>query len=717
MITIEYRKRIKEYLYQGSMKAIARSAGVTTATIANWFCGIVMNICVDHKKRVWLSYEYLKGYGISENSIDNWKKRHIGRYYHFDQQTFIDYDTIPAPTRKKLPDKLFLIQDAGDEEQNALQHYFFRELNEAYNSMNVNKFRNEILKISDRFSNDELLKFSRKAAVFERILSIYHGKKGDINPLHKAYLQLFPDGFSMRNRLIMAIKQARTKGILSVAVNRSCLNKPKETYTENYKFYAMSILSHSKGYYISDAYKKFKEQCEDDKIKTPSFKWFWNYYRNNKNDIDRGRLGASAWEAKNMYYMKLIQAEYSGDQFQIDGWRIPIYGKKLNSKGMIERFVTYNLLTVMDVHSRKIIGYDISEKENTETILKGIEMAIKETGILPFEIVSDNHSFHKTEEAGNLKKELFDLGVTWTVSSNPKRKVVVERAFETLGDKHFRNQYGYIGGGIRSKKENAIPPSELVDKYTKTDNLLTYTQIVGITAGVIDEYNNTVIDKLKDTPNTMYEKSERPHAIPCNDFQRALLFFPKKTLKVSHGQITMIQGVHKYEYILPSEFFKKYNNQKISVRYIKDKPDEVYLFDLQTDEHICISKQKEAAHAALANQTDRDKQLFLNNSGRNKGAKSDKKMEKLFKAANGDNLDAHERISKRTASKDMIAEIKGNPVIRGQIQEQFGFNVDKIPDLPKIDEMLIPGLKPRKEKDIKRPCQREGIMEKLTIGI
>jgi hypothetical protein len=185
-------------------------------------------------RRVWLSYEYLKDYGITVDAIKKWSVRHIGRRIHFSDRTYIDYDTIPEPTRKHLPNKECLRQDSKLYEREKRQQELFDELNKAYQSIEVGRWRNEIRAISDRLKNEDVEYFARRAVVFERVLEVYHGACGDLECLHKAYLRLIPDGYTMKNRFAMAIKQAKEKGILSVAVNYNhltCRKKPIRTNT------------------------------------------------------------------------------------------------------------------------------------------------------------------------------------------------------------------------------------------------------------------------------------------------------------------------------------------------------------------------------------------------------------------------------------------------------------------------------------------------------
>ena len=678
-----------------------------------------MTINIDYRKNVWLSREYLINNGVMVFTIERWRERNICKYTHIDQRLFINYDTIPAPTRLKLPDKAVLICDYERERADGLQQYFFLELFDAYNGIKTGFWRNEILKLSDRFSDERLKEFSRKAAVFERILSIYNGKKGELEPLHRAYLQLFPDSFSKKNRFCMAFRQARKEGVLSVAVKHTCLNRPEEKYKEDHKYFAFQVLSHNKGFELTAAYEIFSNACEAEKIGVPTFKWFWTYFQKNRNDIERGRLGASRWEAKNGNYAKIIPALNAGDQWQIDGWRIPFYGKKLNGEGKIERFVEYILFTVLDAHSRKIIGYSIAESENTEMILKGLEMAVKDTLTLPFEIVSDNHSFHKTQESGSLKDGFSKMGVTWTVDSNPRRKAILERAFRTLGDKHFKKRFGYVGQGIRTKIETGVTQPELMDVITKTVNMMTFEQIVAVTASVINEYNNSQVKILKDTPVNLYAKSERPNAIPVDDFKRMALFVLKTEHTVKHGQITIRRGGHVYEYQLSAQYTGKYNNQTVGVRYTD--LEKIYLYELKTDEPICIVKPKTAIHGALANQTEKDREALQKNTGRKKGieVQSRERREQILELAEQlGKGGAYERMNKLTTPKDALQEIRNNDFLRNQIFERFGFNVDNVPDLPVAGEMLDTALKPRKEKENRYPFHREkGTMEKMTIDI
>lgn len=499
----------------------------------------------------------------------------------------------------------------------------------------------------------------------------------------------------------MAFGRARKNGVLSVAVDKRAFIKHPGVFLEDHKYLATFILGHSKALSITAAYDKFTEACIDQNTEIPSFTWFKEYYYDNKGIIDCGRYGEYAYQNHEANFAKIIQALNAGDQWAIDGWTLPIYCWKPNAKGGKEYFVRYVLFTVMDAHSRKIIGYYIAESENTETILKGLETAVKNTGTLPFEIVADNHAFNKTKEAGNLKAQMEALGVTWTVDSNPRRKSTLERAFHTLGDGFFKNYYGYIGQGVKSRIKNGITQQELRDIYTKPDNMLDLKQVCAIAYTVIQEYNTSIRKGLGESPAERFAKSKQPHAIKIDEYKCVSLFRRQADYKVSNGQIGIQRGMHRYEYQLPAKYAVQYNGKRVGVRYYDF--DEIYVFDMETDAPICTVKQKIGIHGALANQADADRELLMKNKGRIKGIDSrhKKHKESLYDSANTINPNIFEAANKVTTPKDVLKNAARSYEVCHMLAQQ-GISIGQITPFPVVDEMLDKSLKPRK-KDVKHP--------------
>jgi Integrase core domain. len=659
-----------------------------------------MTIHIDTKHQVfWLSYEYFQKYNISENTISQWSKRKVCKYKYIDGRAFINYDTIPEPTRKKLPSKEEMKEYRNRERKSLGENFFYKQLKEAYSSKNMIKWQRTIRETYSKFPLDKATTYARRASVFEKAVELHNDYKfsGEFSALYYAFNRVLENTYTHKPRFLMALKRAKEEGILSVSVDARALREYEPVFGDEHKALAESVIGHAKGYIMEVCYERFTEACFALKWDTPSPSWFEKYYYKNKNRIERSRYGESVYQQEHGNYAKIIPALYSGDQWQMDGWRVPVYCKKLNSKDGFDYFIRYDLFVVMDAHSRKIIGFDMAESENTETILKALEMAVKDTGVLPYEIVADNHSFNRTKEAEYLKAETDRLGLTWTIDSNPRRKAILERAFRTLGEHHFKDYYGYIGQGVKSKIKNGRTPQELMDKYTTPDKMLTYEQVYAIVCAVIKDYNNKVKKSLKESPIERYSKSEQPNSISVSMFTRIALFNRKSEYKVSHGQITIKRGQYTYEYQLPSEYSVQYNGKQVGVCYSDFS--EIYLYDLETNEPICSVCQKSEIHGALANQTEKDIEFLHKNAGRIEGnnSKMRKKKESLFDAASNISPDYYEVANKVTASKDVLEKARTDLDVRNMLAEK-NINADTINQLPVVDEMLD-NKKPKKKEN------------------
>ena len=202
---------------------------------------------------------------------------------------------------------------------------------------------------------------------------------------------------------------------------------------------------------------------------------------------------------------------------------------------------------------------------------------------------------------------------------NPRRKSKVERSFRTFGDDFCKEEYGYIGQGIKSKMKNGRSAQEMIDKAVK--NPLIREQIILIAGRCIEEYNNT---KGKDgkSPNKRYEEAVNDSnrikkSFKVTELDRIALFVRRSEATVRRGQIVIERGGMKYEFELNAKQFNKFNNKKFGVRYATF--DEIYLFDLEKDTYIDTVQRKKYAHSALADQTEEDKILQFKHKGRLNG--------------------------------------------------------------------------------------------------
>lgn len=639
----------------------------------------------ESKKELYLPYSFLLSKNISQNTIDNWSKRGLSVIKRVGINAYILYDSIPAPTRAKLPSKEAIIKEFERQKDDDSVDYFYEILSKARDD-NFPLYRDVY---SKHFNDERIVEYSKKHAVIEEILTIRYkykeeGTRCPSRDVWRAYCKIYPDDY-VYEYFLNVMKKAEDEGIERILIKQNVSVKRK--FDARYTKMVIDCLSSKKRYNQPQIFDKICKACEKKGWEKPSLSWV-------KLKIKEQYILGGARDGKNYEfynrrpYMGLLKAQNANSQWQIDGWRLPFYMKG---------FETLSVFWVIDSYSGKVLGSFIDSSENTETILKGIESAVKETGVLPFEIVSDNHSFNQTKEAEDFKGKLSRIGVTWTVSMNPRRKSKVERSFRTFGDNFCKDEYGYTGQGIKSRMKNGRPSQEYIDKAVK--NPLTREQIILIAGRCIEAYNNAV-GKDGKSPNMRYDEavndeSRRKKSFKMSELDLISLFIRRSEATARRGQITIERGGVKYEYLMNAKQYYKLNNCKYGIRYAAF--DEIYLYDIDTDKYIDCLKRKKYAHGALADQTEEDIELINRHSGRLRGIENAIKQER-------------ERIYKEAVSIDPDAAYVMNPLLtpKSDFEEyRRNGNLIKFADRHGIRPEDVPEIKVECEKETSEPEYRK----------
>ena len=205
------------------------------------------NIHLDTKHQVfWLSYQYLTSQGIGENTISQWSKRNACKRKYIDGRAYINYDTIPVPTRKNLPAKDELKEEYNRQKSGYYESWYTRELKEAYESAQVPVWANLITndKQYSKLKREQITSFARRAAVIEKAVELHkmHNAKGKLSGLYHAYTSLYKD-YSRKNRFCMMLKKAKDKGVLSAAIDGRSIREFSPIYTAEYEQMAEMALS------------------------------------------------------------------------------------------------------------------------------------------------------------------------------------------------------------------------------------------------------------------------------------------------------------------------------------------------------------------------------------------------------------------------------------------------------------------------------------------
>lgn len=495
---------------------------------------------------------------------------------------------------------------------------------------------------------------------------------------YRACLPAYGDKFPLKpvgySRFLHIIKEVSLGGNIYDIVTDHRGGNHKRAESPIFRQWLLQLMESGKAYNVPYMHHLICQTAAQCGYAPPSLSWVNKAYGELLNCAYRARYGSDANHYGQMPYARLIQAQNPDAQWQIDGWRLPFY---------MEGFRTLTIFAVMDAFSKKILGYSIGETENTEIIMQALEMAVKNAGALPVEIVSDNHSFNKTKEAANLKEEFAARGVTWTVSSNPRYKSLIERSFGTFGNGVCKPMYGYIGEGIRTRRKNGRTSQELIDKYTKSGQWLTREQITLNGIYAVNEWNERATDGQ--SPNALYESKETA-GVEVDLLDTLRIFVRKNKVKVSRGQITIKRGGEVHEYQLTAKDIARLNNNHVTLRY--SSYNQIYVFDVVTDDFICCIQPRLRAHAALADQTEADARVLMGQKKRREAVAAHYKATREAVAAEAENVDprAAYAMNQKLTPKNVVEDFRANGELRLQA-ERMGIDVDNVPDVPVFNEV------------------------------
>ncbi|WP_160150078.1 DDE-type integrase/transposase/recombinase [Parabacteroides sp. Marseille-P3160] len=603
---------------------------------------------------------------------------------------YIEYNSIPNNTRRKLPSKENLIALTKEQEFNETTQQYYRQLERAY----LKQYSSYLPVYKDlNIDLEKAIDYARHHAVWAEILNI-HGDKGvrpQLRNLWEAYNRLYPRKYAY-NRMNPCINTCKKEGIQRLLVHQYKIDGSHNKYDEIYTYWVAELLRSGKKYSRAYIHKFICELARENKKKEPSLSSIKNWVRQLMPVVASDRYGSDAYNYGKLPYTSMERATESDIQWQVDGWDLPFY---------MEGFRRLTLFWVIDACSGKVVGYQIAPSENTETILKGLENTVENTSVLPLEIVSDCHSFNKTSEADYFKDMLEKTaGTQWTASSNPRYKSLVERSFKTFGEQYCKDMPGYIGEGVKTKNPDGRTSQELLDQYQKAGNWLTEEHIRMIAIKCITEYNNA---KGKDglTRNERYEAKKSKNAIKIDMLDRLRLFTRTAKYKVSRGQINIIREGVLYEFQLRASLFNQWNDKYVHVRYVDF--DEIYLFEVENDRYIGTVPRKQKIHGALADQTEEDKEKLFKHKGRLNGIKTGNKktFEGIAKDAFSRDKDAAYSINPKLNNKDLIKEFERDGELRRELERQ-GVSLENVTSFPKVKEVKTYDPEEADRKAVKR---------------
>ena len=325
-------------------------------------------------------------------------------------------------------------------------------------------------------------------------------------------------------------------------------------------------------------------------------------------DKEKGRKTGNALKAIKPFRRRDTSSMYPGDAYTADGHCFdaevahPYHGRPFRPE----------VTPVIDVYSRKIVGWSCDLDESGLAVLDALRAACENVGV-PAIFYTDNGSGYKNQMmtapgTGILNR----LGITphYSRPRNPQAHGLSERAHQTVLIKAARQLATYIGKPMDGDAK------QLVFKQTRKDIkqegqsalLIEWDDFVSGLNNVIEAYNNTPhrsLPAIRDphsrkrifqTPNQAFEtglirmKQELPEdewLYPANELPD--LYHPAEERTVRQGEIqlgTLTTGQPKRYY---SKDLEEWNGQRVQVACSPSDASKIWVRDVEHGRLLAVA--------------------------------------------------------------------------------------------------------------------------------
>lgn len=665
-------------------------------------------------KAFWIKKRhFLRIAEISEKRFDKNKSKYATHSAKWncekrDGIIYIDVNSIPNRADYiKYPDDVVLEMvkqlEVEDQENKYDNHTEAAKISQVRSSMFLaaGNYHAHYNYINDKYNlNKEKCKlFAQRWAVWVWINEHYSREKNNLAVFHAAYNLTFPGHLSDTKSFCNFKKGIDESSIEAKVIDQRAVVKVAERITPFQHAALEKLYIQPQKILAPAAHIQLIKVCKEVGEKPYSLASVKKYFKKFEHNIElyRLRYGAAAAQ-KQMVHTTTIPALHRNTQWPADGWTLPFCGAN---------FQRYVLYIVRDAHSRKIIGYSVGESENSTIVLEALEDAVRNTGVLPAELLTDKHSWLKAQE--RLLTEMDKMGVIITTTTNAQRNAIAER-YNQYFDPRCREIAGYTGKNMTATGKDSRPGPEAITEITKPKHFKTIAEIKTIAAYLVLEFNNEQLTALNNlTPNEAYAASNDEKCFLISEAERVKLFRPVMAYKVHRGQITIKVGVRKHEFQLPAELINRYNSRDMEVAY-EDLLQGIYVSDPKTGEAMGFIAPKYTPHGAIADQTEEDKKAFKKLAGRGNGVtvKDRKSAQATIAAGLAHNPEALDIINSIGMPKDIRQIATQNRELKRAMDDQ-GVKYDMLPIRDYKAVEIIPEVK--QKPVVKKP----GSMEKLSI--
>ena len=298
-----------------------------------------------------------------------------------------------------------------------------------------------------------------------------------------------------------------------------------------------------------------------------------------------------------------------------DGTKLNLYYKTFQGGKWVP--ASLQVFEVVDASSEVLLGYNISNVENFESMYEAYRNAIEFSGHLPEELVFDNQGGTKRADASEWLKKISRLSRPTQPYNGPSK--TIENIFSRFQSQVLHQFWFFTGGNVTAKSDRSKQDMDFI--MANIQNLPTYQELVELYPKLRDQWNNMPHPKHLVPRIQYYMSAENAQAVVVNDAVTRDLFWitaPRPCTFTAYGLVITIKG-QKYQYeVLDKEgfpdldwrakntgrqFYVSYDPREMSTVRLYTKDDYGYQFVTEAKPYIQI-------HRALRDQTEAERSFI-----------------------------------------------------------------------------------------------------------
>ncbi|WP_188556446.1 hypothetical protein [Hymenobacter glacieicola] len=452
-------------------------------------------------------------------------------------KVLIQYDTIPASTRAKLPAKNVLLQQLADDnqqQQREAQEQILRGLLPPASAEDLATLREyRITRESVDLGTGEALKNElsglpdtklRAAVLACRWLALMSSPRWKSKATR---VKLNPD-FAKLSDMQMACVAVYSADGVDLPTSYSKVQAKLREYEENG---ALAVVPRQFGNVNSR--KIAEEQLETliqlySDARKPSFELVHRWYtevvdkrrelglelwpevtvgtvKNNLMLPDvqpvwyLPRHGFKAWKERYEYTMLRHRPTFRDALWVVDGTKVNYYYR--TAKGVAAKL---QVIAVIDAHSDYWLGWEFCEQEDSDAVGRALRAALRTAGgVKPWQVQYDN-------DRSNLKFFANWAGLHFPAMPNNGQSKVIERALGALQQHVMRRHRSFTGQNITATSLAGKANPELLRELVKEGALMSLEETMREASLDFHAWNNMVSKKDGKTPKERYLASQHP---------------------------------------------------------------------------------------------------------------------------------------------------------------------------------------------------------------